>query len=391
MASASTARHRQPGAESALRVRPNLLRDLDEPGDLDPLVRFRQIVAVRGGGKAALVTERALLQRDVARGLVDAALDFVLAFGRRVLRTHQPDHDRDALRREAERREIARALVVVFEEEAVDLHLVEQNFRDRLITALRDPGALEISAAQMHRNRHVLRPIADRVVDQLAVKPDERVGIVAARDRALANGGIAEIGQIGVVELQVAAAARGEIRDLGAISGAKVFVEVLQPGIDAGADRFAAAAEMQHRGRGNADFCRTRGDAFEKVEIRALNRSDMPDLALDMHRRRLETDLRPIVLAELGDELAIMGTDAFEPFEEIDVEIGAAEFAVRYPLQPCPLLTLDHLPYAFNLNASQIGRAQIPGEEFLPRLQQMARPQEAPDMVGAKRRHGSSR
>ena len=121
--------------------------------------------------------------------------------------------------------------------------------------------------------------------------------------------------------------------------------------------------------------------------------SDMPDLALDMHRRRLETDLRPIVLAELGDELAVMGMDAFEPFEEIDVEIGAAEFPVRYPLQPCPLLALDHLADAFVLDASQFGRGQIPGEELLPRLQQTARPQEAPDMVGAKRRlrHGSSR
>ena len=104
-------------------------------------------------------------------------------------------------------------------------------------------------------------------------------------------------------------------------------------------------------------------------------------------------DLRPIVLAELGDELAIMGTDAFEPFEEIDVEIGAAEFAVRYPLQPCPLLTLDHLADAFVLDRPQFDRTQIAGGELFPRLQQTARPQEAPDMVGAKRRlrHGSSR
>src|SRR5271156_625170 len=106
MASASTARHRRPGANSALRARPNLLCDLDEPGDLDPLIRFGQIVAVRGGGKAALVAERALLQRDVMRGLVDTAFDLVLVFRRRALGAHQPEHDRDALRREAQRREI---------------------------------------------------------------------------------------------------------------------------------------------------------------------------------------------------------------------------------------------------------------------------------------------
>src|SRR5271170_4018042 len=76
---------------SALRVRPNLLGGLDEPGDLDPLIRFGQIVAVRGGGKAALVAERALLQRDVMRGLVDTAFDLVLVFRRRALGAHQPE------------------------------------------------------------------------------------------------------------------------------------------------------------------------------------------------------------------------------------------------------------------------------------------------------------
>ena len=64
----------------------------------------------------------------------------------------------------------------------------------------------------------------------------------------------------------------------------------------------------------------------------------MRDLALDMHRRRLEADFGAVVLAEFGDELAVMGLDAGKLFEKIDVEIGAAEFAVGDPLEADVLL-----------------------------------------------------
>ena len=94
-----------------------------------------------------------------------------------------------------------------------------------------------------------LGPVADRVVDQLAVEMDESVGVVAPGAGALADRGIAEIGEIGVVELQIAQAARGEIVDLGAIGGGEVVVEILEPRIDPLRDRLAAAAEMQHRRR----------------------------------------------------------------------------------------------------------------------------------------------
>ena len=79
-------------------------------------------------------------------------------------------------------------------------------------------------------------------------------------------------------------------------------------------------------------------DALQEVEIGALDRRDMPDLALDMHGRRLEADLGAVVLAEFGDELAVMRLDAVELLEEVDVEIGAAEFAVGDPLQADLLL-----------------------------------------------------
>src|SRR5579872_10027 len=106
------------------------------------------------------MAEAALRQRHVATRLLDALLDLVFWLDVSVFRAHQTEHDHLALRGEAQRREIAGALVVIFEEKAVDLHLVEQNFRDRLIAALRHPGALEIAAAEMDRNHHVGRTIA---------------------------------------------------------------------------------------------------------------------------------------------------------------------------------------------------------------------------------------
>ena len=106
----------------------------------------------------------------------------------------------------------------------------------------------------MDADGHVLRPVADRIVDQPAIEADERVRIVAARLGSGANVGIAEIGKIGVVELQVAQAARRKIGDLGAIGGGQIVVEILKARIDRLADRLAPAAEMQHRRRRDADF-----------------------------------------------------------------------------------------------------------------------------------------
>src|SRR5574337_307068 len=179
------------GGWLALPLAPNLVRDLDEAGELDPLIRLGKVVAVGGRRKTALVAQAALLKGYVFGRLLDPPLDLVLGLGLGFLRTHEAEHDRSALRREPERREVARTLVVVFEEEAVDLHLVEQNLGDRLVAALRHPGAPEVAAAQMHTDRHVGRPLANRFVDEPAIEAGQRVRVVAARLRASADVGIA--------------------------------------------------------------------------------------------------------------------------------------------------------------------------------------------------------
>ena len=95
-------------------------------------------------------------------------------------------------------------------------------------------------------------------------------------------------------------------------------------------------------------------DRLEEIEVRPLNRPDPLDLAADMHRRRLEADLGAVVLAELGDELAVMGLDALEAFEKIDVKIGAAELAVGDSPQAHVLLGMHDFADAIVLDRVQL-------------------------------------
>src|SRR5690606_36556272 len=100
--------------------------------------------------KAALRRKRELLERRVASGFFDPALEIVLTLELAQLRCDQPQHDRLAFRQEAKRSKIAAALIVVLEEIGIDVHLRQQRLRDGLVTALRRPCALEVAAAQMH-------------------------------------------------------------------------------------------------------------------------------------------------------------------------------------------------------------------------------------------------
>src|SRR3546814_18335166 len=69
---------------------PHLLRHLDPARELFPLVVLGELIAVGGGGEAALVAEGALLQRHVARGLVAAFSPLVPAFTPPPLEAHHP-------------------------------------------------------------------------------------------------------------------------------------------------------------------------------------------------------------------------------------------------------------------------------------------------------------
>src|SRR5690606_29592659 len=155
-------------------------RSSDLPGDLEHeaelalLVVLRDAVALGDAREAALRRQAKLLEREVPRRLVDTPLDPVLVLERAVLRRDETENDLLALRHEPERLESARALVVVLEEEAVDVELVEDDLGDRLVSAFREPAALRVAAAQVDANGHVVRSIGDRLVDQPRVLARQR-------------------------------------------------------------------------------------------------------------------------------------------------------------------------------------------------------------------------
>src|SRR5579872_520058 len=321
-----------------------------------------------GRGEAALMAQRALVERHVMTRLFDALLDLFFRFDRAIFGAHQAEHDHLALGREAQRREIAGAFIVIFKEETVDLHLVQQNLGDRLIAALRDPGAFEIAAAEMDGDRHVLWPIADRIIDETTIEMGQRIGIIAARLGRFADRRIAEIGKVGVVELKVAAAALSEISDLVAVRGGEIVVASLELGIGALADRLAAAAEVQHRRRRDTDFRGLTRRRFEKIEVAALDRGRVADFGFDMHGWRTKADLGSIVLTEFGGEFAVSHGDAVELFEEVDMKIRTAEFAVGNPLQADVLLLANHFAYAIVLDPPEVVGGKPASEKGFARL-----------------------
>src|SRR4051794_28761105 len=152
------------GRNARLRVSPYLARGLDHQAELGDFARDIHGVAADTAGETALRTQCELLQRRMLRRFVDAALELVLGLELAALGGDQAEHRDLALGQKTQRLETAGARAVVFEKVAVDIDRVEDELGDRLVAALRDPGAGEIAAAKMHADRHVLRTAFDRVV-----------------------------------------------------------------------------------------------------------------------------------------------------------------------------------------------------------------------------------
>ena len=103
---------------------PDLFGGFYHKFELRHLVGDRHVVALDGAGEAALRAQGELIERAILPRLLDPALQRVLRLELRQLRRDEAEDDGLALRHEAQRREIARALVVIFKEVAVDADLV---------------------------------------------------------------------------------------------------------------------------------------------------------------------------------------------------------------------------------------------------------------------------
>src|SRR3546814_11080629 len=95
---------------------------------------------------------------------------------------------------------------------------------------------------------------------------------------------------------------------------------------------------MQHGGRGNADLRRFRYHAGEEVVVGTLDWPGVADRRLDVHGRRAKADLAAVVPAEGGGDLAVRDGDAVEALQEIDMDEGSTELALRAALDPTVLL-----------------------------------------------------
>src|SRR5439155_15298186 len=132
---------------------PYLAGDLADHPQLRPLLLLGEDVALFGGGEAALRRQTELLERGEFAGFLDAALDVDLVLERSALRSDEAEHhDLVALGQPPQRLEAAGELGVVFEEIAVIIASAQQIFRDRFVTARRNPGRPEIAATDVGRD-----------------------------------------------------------------------------------------------------------------------------------------------------------------------------------------------------------------------------------------------
>src|SRR5205085_4101313 len=116
-----------------------------------------------------LRAQRQLIEWNVAARLVDPAFEIVGAFHVATLRRDQTENDVLVFWHEPKRRESSGARGVVLEEKTVEVELVEQNLRHRIVPALGGPVAAEITPANVHAYRHARRPVFDTLVDQFCI------------------------------------------------------------------------------------------------------------------------------------------------------------------------------------------------------------------------------
>src|ERR1700682_4122559 len=368
-----------------LRAAPYFLCGLDDQPQLRGLRVTPDFLAVYSTRKSALRRKAELIERHQACCLLDLALQHVLGFELPELGRHQPEHDGLSRRDEAQRRKVARARVVILEEIPVDLQLVEQHFRHRLVAALGYPRALEVAPAKMYADRHALRAVRDGGVDQARVSPRQLVRVIAALPCAVSHLRVAQIGKGGSVERQVGAPGFAERAYLGAIRGRHIGKEKFEVRIRFAADRVASSTEMQHGRRRNRDLWRALRHRPQELEVVDLDRLDVPPRCGDVHDwgRKVHVTRSAVKV----HRNAASGFYARKLLQKIDVEVSAAKFAVGDSAEAQIFLKADDVPDGGILDVTKLAAQKLAFSGALTRIEQLAGSQKAADVIGPKRRH----
>src|SRR6267378_689130 len=374
-----------PGHDAGALFAPYLFRDIDREPQLRPLLFLGEDVTLFGRGEAALRRNRELIQGHEFSCFFQPTLDVVLFLQFAGLRGDDANHhDLVALWQIPQRLEAAGAFGIIFEEIAVVVGAGQHGLRHRLITAGRNPGGAEIAAADMRGDGHVGRPLGDRIVDHTGIDFLQAIGIVAVLARLLQFILRAEIGPHGVIELQIAAAGVVERLHRLAIGLCEVLEENVEIGIHLFRDRPAAAAEMQHRWRGDRHLRHHMRDLalpLQELEMRQ-HRMIVGEIQLADHAYRVVPGLDA---RELNTLVGVEQFAAGELCEKVEMPPRAAEFAVGRKLQADRRLLVHDLFDFHVLDLAQIGGRNLALLQFGTRLLDLRRPQQAADLVSTER------
>ena len=219
------------------------------------------------------------------------------------------------------------------------------------------------------------------LIDGARIADRQCVGIVAVAPASFPELRIAQVGERHIVELQIGAALIGKKSD-----GAPVGVRNLVPKlgkvwISLARHRVAAAAHVEHRGRGNRLLGGLRCGILEKRKRLGHDRlraADPPGHG--RHGRLLVGSAEATLIRHGGDAHTI------ELAQKIDVPIVAAQLAIGDRAQADRFLPLDDCTYRVVLDAPQLLGGNCPPLELRPRLDELPRSEQASDLIGAKRR-----
>ena len=132
-----------------------------------------------------------------------------------LLGRHQAEHHGAVVGDVLQRREAARTLVVVFEQEATEVGAAEDLLRDRVVAAAGVVLALVVAPAEVDAEGDA-GMVADHGVVEFDAAVEQPVRVVAALAVALADGRVEQPGILRRVELDVGAAEADQFGDLGA-------------------------------------------------------------------------------------------------------------------------------------------------------------------------------
>ena len=319
------------------------------------------------------------LDRHVAGGLLDARQDLLARLDARLLRRDQAEHDGLVGGHVAQRREVARARRVVFEQQAIDAQGIKELLGDRVVAALDGPHAAVIAPAEVEPEGH-----AGEVGDQGVVEGDHLgqpgLGVDAERAQAVAPILAAGVGVARAVELDVAHPHLDQRGDLPAHDPDEVGHELLArrvgPLRDAGQPE---GARLGHRREGRLGPGGVVGVGEQEAHLALEQAVAQGELAA--HRRE------PHILVGGGaaedDRRGDIGAEAVEAGDDRVPEDAAAELAVGERIQAAFPLEGDGPRDGLFLDAIQLVGRQRPGVGRAHRRLDRLGAQQAADDFGA--------